>query len=154
MRFSRRVAALLRRAMALKRRRGSIGGHGYAVPRGKARAEPDRLLTGTYTDPDDARLAKLPREHRDSVLRSLGHDGVDATNDLAEREGRPAVIARKLSAGNRTEAGAETHAVSAGVLRTYRRQSRDILEAVVELLRHGPGHVLEFDHTADPVPAL
>jgi transposase len=152
-RFSRRVAALLRRAMALKRRRGTISDHGYAVLRGKAHAELDRLLAGTYTDPDNARLAKLLRKHRESVLRFLDHDGVDATNNLAEREGRPAVIARKLSAGNRTEAGAETHAVLASVFRTYRRQGRDILAAVVELLRHGSGHVLEFDHTAPPVPA-
>jgi transposase len=151
-RFSRRVAALLRRAMALKRRRGTISDHGYAVLRGKVHAELDRLLVGTYTDPDNARLAKLLRKHRESVLRFLDHDGVDATNNLAEREGRPAVIARKLSAGNRTEAGAETHAVLASVFRTYRRQGRDILAAVVELLRHGSGHVLEFDHTAPPVP--
>src|SRR5512135_2543072 len=54
-RFSRRVAALLRRAMALKRRRGTIGDHGYAVLRGKVHAELDRLLAGTYTDPDNAR---------------------------------------------------------------------------------------------------
>jgi hypothetical protein len=87
------------------------------------------------------------------VLRFLGHDGVDATNNPAEREGRPAAIARKLSAGNRTEAGAETHAVLAGVFRTYRRQGRDVLEAVVASLRNGPGHVLEFDHTAPPAPA-
>ena len=60
---------------------------------------------------------------------------------------------RKLAAGSRTEAGAETHAVLASVFRTYRRQGRDILEAVVALLRHGPGHVLEFDHTAPPAPA-
>jgi transposase len=153
-RFSRRVAALLRRAMALKRRRGTIGDHGYAVLRGKVRAELDRLLAGTYTDPDNARLAKLLRKHRDGVLRFLDHDFVDATNNLAEREVRPAVIARKLSAGNRTEEGAETHAVLASVLRTYRRQGRDILGAVVELLRHGPGHVLEFDHTPPAVPAL
>jgi transposase len=152
-RFSRRVAALLRRAMALKRHRGTLSSHGYAVLRGKVHAELDRLLAGTYTDPDNARLAKLLRKHRDSVLRFLDHDEVDATNNLAEREGRPAVIARKLSAGNRTEAGAETHAVLASVFRTYRRQGRDILAAVVELLRHGPGHVLEFDHTAMPVPA-
>jgi hypothetical protein len=72
---------------------------------------------------------------------------------LAEREGRPAVIARKLSAGNRTEAGAETHAVLASVFRTYRRQGRDILDAVVTLLRYGPGHVLEFDHTTSAIPA-
>jgi hypothetical protein len=139
--------------MALKRRRGVIGDHGYAVLRGKVHAELDRLLAGTYTDPGNARLAKLLRKHRDSVLRFLDHDLVDATNNLAEREGRPAVIARKLSAGNRTEEGAETHAVLASVFRTYRRQGRDILEAVVALLRHGPGHVLEFDHTAPPAPA-
>ncbi len=47
-RFSRRVAALLRRAMALKRRRRMIGDHGYAVLRGKIHAELDRLLAGTY----------------------------------------------------------------------------------------------------------
>ena len=90
---------------------------------------------------------------RADVERLLGHDEVGATNSLAEREGRPAVIARKLSAGNRTEEGAETHAVLASLFRTYRRQGRDILEAVVELRRHGPGHVPEFDHTAPPVPA-
>jgi transposase len=147
-RFSRRVAALLRRAMALKRRRGTISDRGYAILRGKVHAELDRLLAGTYIDPDNARLAKLLRKHRDSVLRFLDHDLVDATNNLAEREVRPAVIARKLSAGNRTEAGAETHAVLASVFRTYRRQGRDILQATVDLLRHGPGHVLEFDHAA------
>lgn len=152
-RFSRRVAALLRRAMALKRRRGSLGDQGYAVLRGKVHAELDRLLAGTYTDPENARLAKLLRKQREHLLRFLDHDEVDATNNLAEREVRPAVIARKLSAGNRTEAGAETHAVLASVLRTYRRQGRDILDAVVELLRHGPGHVLEFDHIAGAAPA-
>jgi transposase len=152
-RFSRRVAALLRRAMALKRRRGTISDRGYAVLRGKVHAELDRLLAGTYTDPDNARLAKLLRKHRGSVLRFLDHDGVDATNNLAEREGRPAVIARKLSAGNRTEAGAETHAVLASVLRTCCRQGRGILEALTALLRHGPDHVLEFDHTTPAVPA-
>jgi len=149
-RFSRRVAALLRKAMALKRRRGTIGDHGYAVLRGKLHAELDRLLAGTDTDPDNARLAELLREHRDSVLRFLDHDGVDATNNLAEREVRPAVLARKVSAGNRTEAGAEAHAVLASVLRTLCRQGRPILDGLTALLRHGPGHVLEFDHVPTP----
>jgi transposase len=72
------------------------------------------------------------------------HDFVDATNNLAEREIRPAVIARKLSAGNRTEAGAETHAVLASVLRTCRRQGRDILQILGELLRAGSEHVIDL----------
>ncbi len=149
-RFSRRVAALLRKAMALKRRRGTIGDHGYAVLRGKIQAEMDRLLAGTYTDPDNARLARRLRKQREHLLRFLDHDGVDATNNLAEREIRPAVIARKLSAGNRTEAGAETHAVLASLLRTCRRQGRDILGSLGDLLRHGPGHVIPL---ATPAPA-
>lgn len=154
-RFSRRAAALLREAMALKRRRGTISDHGYAVLRGKLHAELDRLLSGTYTNPDNARLAKLLRKHRGSVLGFLDHDAVDATNNLAEREVRPAVLARKLSAGNRTESGAEAHAVLASVLRTLCRQGRPILEGLTALLRHGPGAVLEFDHVPTPeaVPA-
>ena len=88
----------------------------------------------------------LLRKQREHLLRFLDHDGLDATNNLAEREIRPAVIARKLSAGNRTEAGAETHAVLASVLRTCRRQGRDILACLGELLRNGPSHVIAFRH--------
>jgi transposase len=149
-RFSRRVAALLRKAMALKRRRAALSPHGYAVARGRLHAELDRLLAGNLTDPDNARLAKRLRKHRAHLLNFLDHDGLDATNNLAEREIRPAVIARKLSAGNRTEAGAETHAILASVLRTCRRQGRDIRGALVDLLRHGPGHVIPL---ATPAPA-
>jgi transposase len=141
-RFSRRVAALLRRAMALKRRRPDMSPRGYAVARGRLHAELDRLLGGDYTDPDNARLAKRLRKQREHLLRFLDHDGVGATNNLAEREIRPAVVARKMSAGNRTEAGAETHAVLASVLRTCRRQGRDILGSLVDLLRHGPGPII------------
>jgi transposase len=147
-RFPRRVAALLRRALDLKRRRGRIGGHGYAVARGRLHAEWRRLLAGRYSDPDNARLARLLRKHRDSVLRFLDHDEVDGTNLLAEREIRPAVVVRKLSAGNRTGAGAETHAVLMSVLRTLARQGRDILGTLAALLCRGVGHVLAFDHTA------
>src|SRR5512135_1747958 len=51
-RFPRRVATLLRKALALTRRRGRIGGHGYAVVRGRVLAEWGRVLAGRYSDPD------------------------------------------------------------------------------------------------------
>jgi transposase len=152
-RFSRRVAALLRKAMALKRCRAGLSAHGYAVARGRLHAELDRLLAGTYTDPDYARLAKRLRKQRDHLLRFLDHEAVDATNNLAEREVRPAVIARKLSAGNRTEAGAETHAVLASILRTCRRQGRDILQELAGLLRQGPAHVIPLAAPVAPAPS-
>jgi hypothetical protein len=53
-------------------------------------------------------------------------------------EVRPAVIARELSAGNRTEEGAETPSVLARVPRTCRRQGKAILGALTDLARHGP----------------
>jgi transposase len=143
-RFSRRVAALLRRAMALKRRRPELSAHGYAVACGQVEAAMDRLLAGRPTDPDNARLAKRLRKHRGSLFTFLYRDGVDATNNLAEREVRPAVIARKLSAGNRTDEGADTHSVLASVLRTCRRQGKAILQSLTDLIRHGPGHVLDL----------
>ena len=85
------------------------------------------------------------------MLAFLDHEGVDATNNLAEREIRPAVIARKVSAGNRSK----VHAVLASVLRTLCRQGRRTPEALTGLLRRGAGHVLDFGHiTAGPSPAL
>ena len=45
----------------------------------------------------------------------LDHPEVDATNNLAERLPRPAVISRKLACGNKTEAGARTWEI-----RTYK----------------------------------
>ena len=138
------MAALLRKAIALKRRRARMSEHGYAVACGRIEAAMDRLLAGTYTDPDNARLAKRLRKHRAALFTFLTRDDVDATNNLAEREVRPAVIARKLSAGNRTGAGAETHAVLASVLRTCRRRGRDILQTLGELIRRGPGHVVDL----------
>jgi hypothetical protein len=47
-------------------------------------------------------------KQRDHLFTFLDHDGVDATNKLAERRLRPAVIARKISPGNKTRKGART----------------------------------------------
>ena len=66
---------------------------------------------------------------------------------------RPAVVSRKLSAGNRTEAGAETHAVLTSVLRTCSRQGRDILGVLGELLRRGPSHVIRLRPGEPAIPA-
>jgi len=151
-RFSRRVAALLRRAMALKRRRDRLTPYGYHLACRRVHRALDRLLAGTYTDPDNARLVKRLRKQRPHLLRFLDHEGLDATNNLAERELRPAVIARKLSAGNRTDAGAETHAVLASQLQTCRRQGHDILQKLGDLLRHGPGHIIDLLNAASPNP--
>jgi hypothetical protein len=57
------------------------------------------------------RLAK----QRDHLFAFLRHANVPATNNQAERQRRPAVIARKLSCGNGTEKGARTWEVLASL---------------------------------------
>ncbi len=50
-------------------------------------------------------------KQRDHRFTFLDHDEVDATNNPAERQLRPAVTARKISCGNKTYNGARTRKI-------------------------------------------
>lgn len=54
----------------------------------------------------DGKIRNRLWKQRDHLFTFLDVPEVDATNNLAERQLRPAVIARKLSCGNKTPAGA------------------------------------------------
>lgn len=127
--FSRQVASLLRGAIHLKHRLQDqqISPHGFGVARGKLAAALDRLLAGHYTDPDNARLAKLLRKHRARLLVFLEDEAVAPTNARAEQEIRPAVVVRKTSACNRSPAGAATHAILTSLIRTCRKHGHSFL---------------------------
>jgi len=112
-RVPRAIARLLRQAIDLAQRRATMGDHGFAVARGRIEAALDRLLRYHLVNPDNERLAAHVFKHRQHLFTFLDDETVDPTNNLAERQLRPAVIARKLSAGNRSERGAWTHAVHA-----------------------------------------
>lgn len=58
------------------------------------------------------------RKQQDHLFTFLDHRAVDATNNLAERQLRPAVISRKLSCGNKTFNGANTWAILASLAAT------------------------------------
>jgi transposase len=134
-RFPRAALAVLRDAIALKRRGESMSPHGFAVARGKIELRMDRLLDGVYADPDNHRLANRLRTHRGHLFTFLYVNEVEPTNNLAERAIRPAVIARKLSAGNRSPTGAETHSILASLAATARQHGATLVEAVRDLLR-------------------
>ena len=127
--FSRQVASLLRGAIHLKHRLQDqqISPEGFRIARGKLAAALDRLLAGHYTDPDNAKLAKLLRKHRSRLLVFLENDAVAPTNARAEQEIRPAVVVRKTSACNRSPTGAATHAILTSLIRTCRRQGQSFL---------------------------
>ena len=122
-RFARDVKELLQAAMKLKTQKARL----------------DELIDAKrkLTDPDNARFARRLRKQRPHILRFLYVDELDATNNLAERPLRPAVITRKTNGCNRTKAGAQTHAILGSVLATCRQQSVPILEYLVRLQKFG-----------------
>ena len=134
--FSQKVTHLLRRAIQLKERKAKMGSHGYRVARGKIEAALNRLLADESQDPEVAKLIRLLTKQRRHLLTFLYVDEVDATNNIAERRIRPAVIVRKISAGNRSNAGSETHEVLTSLIQTCRQQKRDFLDVAAELLRN------------------
>lgn len=133
-RFSHQASTILRKAIDLKRRRPSMGEHGYVTACGRIETSMDRLLRRHYRYPDNRRLAGRMIKHRDHLFTFLYEDAVEPTNNAAERALRPAVIARKLSAGNRSPTGAETHSIPASLAQTARRNGRDLVRAARAIL--------------------
>jgi hypothetical protein len=99
------------------------------------------LLDPVHSDPSNGRLRKHIRKHQPEVLVFLHDPAVAPTNNLAEQEIRPAVVMRKVSAGNRTEAGAHTHEVLASITRTTERCGVRFTDLLPELLR-SPGPIV------------
>ena len=80
---------------------------------------------------------RLERQ-KDHLFTFLDHPEVDATNNLAERQLRPAVIARKVSCGNKTSRGAHTWEILTSLAATCVQRSESFTQLVSQtaLLSH------------------
>jgi transposase len=76
------------------------------------------------SDPAEESLRARLWKQRDRLLVFLDHPDVDPTNNLVERQLRPAVIARKLSCGNKTLGGANAWQILASLAVTCSQRSR------------------------------
>lgn len=99
------LKAMLRGAMALKD--AGLAAQEFAQRRKSLDQEASRLLETPRRGLEE-KVRKRLWKQRDHLFTFLDVAQVEATNNLAERQLRPAVIARKLSCGNKTEAGAKT----------------------------------------------
>jgi hypothetical protein len=137
--FARQMAALLQEALQLKAEKPNLDPFTFAQRAQNLETRLDLLIAPQrrLSDPDNARFAKRLRKHRPHLLRFLYVDGLEATNNQAERMIRPAVITRKTNGCNRTKPGAETHAILSSVLVTCHQHSIPILDYLVQLQRAG-----------------
>jgi hypothetical protein len=125
------LRALLHAAMTLDRMRGDLSPPEFARIPQHLDQQADALILPTQADPDEERVANRLRKRRQWLFTFLDHPGVEATNNRAERALRPAVIARKLSCGNKTQRGKQTWEILASLAATCRQRGQNL----VELLR-------------------
>ena len=137
--FARQMTALLQDALHLKAEKARLDPFTFAQRAQALETRLDQLVAPQrrLTDKENARFAKRLRKHRPHLLRFLYVDGLDATNNQAERMIRPAVITRKTNGCNRNKSGAETHAILSSVLVTCHQHSIPILDYLVQLQRVG-----------------
>lgn len=136
--FALELRTLLREALALKAGAGDLRAPAYEAAAAALEERLDRLLeTQGVRDADQLRLIRRLSKHRPDILRFLYWEEVEATNNRAERDLRPAVPLRKTGGGQRTAEGARAHEILASVLATCRKQALPILDYLVRLQQFG-----------------
>jgi len=144
--FPRNVKAILLKGLDLRDRylEGEISDRGLASAAGRLEADMERLLGPNYRSEPNRRLAKHLNHEFEYLFTYLKCPGLEATNWRGEQAIRPAVVARKVWGGNRTENGAHIQEVLTSVLRTSRQRGVDALPNLAALLRSPKPYVLEF----------
>jgi len=95
------------------------------------------------------RIQEIFRAHADRLYHWADDRRVPAENNLAERDLRPTVIARKVSFGSQSDAGAHTRGVLMSVLHTLKKRHVDVVAHLKGALDQ-----LALDIHQDPFPLL
>lgn len=95
------------------------------------------------------RLQEIFRAHADRLYHWAEDRRIPAENNLAERDLRPTVIARKVSFGSQSDAGAHPRGLLMSVLHTLKKRGRDVVAHLKGVLDR-----LADDLHQDPWPLL
>jgi transposase len=131
------IRALLKTAMLWHKLREEVPEVAYWTGVEHLKQRMTELLAQPLSQGPEISVAKRLLKQRNHLLTFLEVPGVAPTNNLAERQLRPAVIARKLSCGNKTESGKVTFEVLASLAATCRQQGRSFVELVAEAVSLG-----------------
>jgi transposase len=122
------VRWLLKDAMALK---GQALAERQRAQRRKALEERAReLLAAPRPTTLEEKVRRRLEKQQDHLFTFLDVEEVEATNNLAERQLRPAVIARKVSCGNKTLKGARTWEILTSLAATCVQQAESFTQLV------------------------
>jgi transposase len=100
-----------------------------------------RSVESRARHPGIHKIQDIFRRHPDRLYRWADDRSIPADNNLAERELRPLVIARKISYGSQSEAGAKTRETIMTVLHSLKKRTPDsagTLKAALDQLALNP----------------
>jgi transposase len=132
--FFHQAKLLVKQLLRLKSRWDELDDNTYTSRACALEDKLDRLLQSSYDEPNAKRLAKRMRKYRKELTAFLWDKDLDGTNNAAERALRPAVIARKISGGSRSDNGAEAWATLASLMRSAGQQGLRVLDTIKAML--------------------
>jgi transposase len=133
-----RAKAFFLDAIALKARHPQMSAAERAAGRAQLEVRANDLFEWPRGDPAQERFRNRVAKQRDHLLTFLDEPSADATNNLAERQLRGAVIARKLSCGNKTARGSDAWEILASLAATCTQRATDFVAFLTPHLRLAP----------------
>lgn len=134
-----RAKTFFQDASALHKRQAELRAAERASLRAELEARANALFEHPRADPAQERFRARVAKQRDHLLSFLDEPSADATNNLAERQLRGAVIARKLSCGNKTANGSAAWQTLASLAATCAQRATDFTDFLAPHLRLDPG---------------
>jgi len=127
-----RIRLLLQTAIAWKDHKPNVSQRRYLEGCLNLETSMDEALASVDVVSEDQRIANRLLKRRPHLFTFLYYDEVEATNNRAERALRPAVIARKLSCGNKTLSGKTTWEILASLGATIQQQNRNFIDFIAK----------------------
>lgn len=128
----------LQDVIATWRERETMSQEAYAAKVAQLQQGVDNLLEQSPAEPEEVRFRDRLRRQQPHLLGCLYDPAAEPTNNRAERALRPAVIARKLSCGNKTDRGRRAFEILASLAATAEQQARDFLADLTAQLPLAP----------------
>ena len=127
----RDLKTLLMLAMQIDKQRAQMSREAFGNLAERIRHGVNEILHALHPGPGVEKILNRFRKQREHLFTFLDHPGVPPDNNLAERQLRPAVIARKLSCGNRTVSGKARWQVLCSIAATCQQRAASFIDLIV-----------------------
>ncbi len=132
--WAAQMQAVFANAMRLAHRRGSVREDEFVAEWRDLERQVDDLVAEELPKGPARTLQQRYRKHRQHLFVCLARDDVPATNNVAERALRPAVVHRKVTNGFRSQWGADAYAALLSITDTAKLHGQSPFLAILDLM--------------------